>query len=136
MKTNIDIFHFMPQTKWEKDKSLRFWNIPMIIALQTIATAQLCSLYEILLHFSYQQCYYTFYSKNLNLIIHLVIIDNGGRSEWIGDNFCDDINNNEFCLYDDGDCCGLSAQKNFCFKCTCIGKLEYKDSQVYIQSFI
>ena len=46
----------------------------------------------------------------------------GGRSEWIGDDFCDDINNNEKCLYDDGDCCGLSAQKNFCFKCTCKGK--------------
>ena len=57
------------------------------------------------------------------MIIHFVIIGIGGRSEWIGDNFCDDINNNEKCHYDDGDCCGLSAQKNFCFKCTCKGKL-------------
>ena len=56
-------------------------------------------------------------------------------TEWIGDNFCDDINNNEKCLYDDGDCCGLSAQKNFCFKCTCKGKLEHKHNKVYSHSF-
>ena len=68
--------------------------------------------------------------------MHFVILGNGGRSEWIGDNFCDDINNNEKCLYDDGDCCGLSAQKNFCFKCTCKGKLEHEYNKAYIQSFI
>ena len=65
----------------------------------------------------------TFFSKNLNsIIIQFVILGIGGRYEWIGDDFCDDINNNEKCLYDDGDCCGLSAQKNFCFICTCKGK--------------
>ena len=58
------------------------------------------------------------------MIIHFVILGIGGRSEWIGDDFCDDINNNEKCLYDDGDCCGLSAQKNFCYECACKGKLE------------
>ena len=63
-----------------------------------------------------------FFSNNLKMMIHFVILGIGGRSEWIGDDFCDDINNNEKCLYDDGDCCGLSAQKNFCFKCTCKGK--------------
>ena len=64
----------------------------------------------------------TIFSKNFNIIIQSLILGIGGRSEWIGDDFCDDINNNEKCLYDDGDCCGLSAQKNFCFKCTCKGK--------------
>ena len=44
MKTNIDIFHFMAQTKQQKDKDLRFWNIKSIIALQEIAIVQLCSL--------------------------------------------------------------------------------------------
>ena len=68
-------------------------------------------------------------------MIHFVILDNGGRSEWIGDNFCDDINNNKKCLYDDGDCCGLSAHNNFCFKCTCKGKLENIHNKVLIQSF-
>ena len=78
----------------------------------------------------------TIFSKNLNIIIQFVILGIGGRSEWIGDDFCDDINNNEKCLYDDGDCCGLSAQKNFCFKCTCKGKLEHKYDKELTQSFI
>ena len=48
--------------------------------------------------------------------------DYGGISYWVGDGFCDDINNNEACDYDDGDCCGLSMKKNFCVKCVCKGK--------------
>ena len=48
--------------------------------------------------------------------------DNGGASSWIGDGFCDDMNNNEACDYDDGDCCGLSPRKNFCIDCICKGK--------------
>ena len=48
--------------------------------------------------------------------------DYGGISYWVGDGFCDDINNNEACGYDDGDCCGLSSvKKNFCVKCICKG---------------
>ena len=46
----------------------------------------------------------------------------GGISYWVGDGFCDDINNNEACDYDDGDCCGLAKKKNFCIKCICKGK--------------
>ena len=46
--------------------------------------------------------------------------DYGGISYWVGDGFCDDINNNEACDYDDGDCCGLSSvRKNFCVQCIC-----------------
>ena len=43
-------------------------------------------------------------------------------SYWVGDGFCDDINNNEACGYDDGDCCGDSSmKKNFCVQCICKG---------------
>ena len=48
--------------------------------------------------------------------------ENGGISYWVGDGFCDDINNNEICNYDNGDCCGLSMKKNFCVQCICKGK--------------
>ena len=49
--------------------------------------------------------------------------DYGGISYWVGDGFCDDINNNEACDYDDGDCCGSSSvRKNFCVQCICKGK--------------
>ena len=47
--------------------------------------------------------------------------DNGGKSSWIGDGFCDDMNNNEACNYDESDCCGLSMKKNFCVDCICKG---------------
>ena len=46
----------------------------------------------------------------------------GGIKYWVGDGFCDDINNNEACGYDNGDCCGLSMEKNFCVQCICKGK--------------
>ena len=48
----------------------------------------------------------------------------GGIMYWVGDGFCDDINNNEACGYDNGDCCGLSMEKNFCVQCICKGKLN------------
>ena len=56
-------------------------------------------------------------------------------SKWIGDDFCDDINNNELCDYDNGDCCGLSAQKNFCYECECKGKLEPSKGSCFITLF-
>ena len=51
-------------------------------------------------------------------------IENGGAPDWIGDGFCDDLNNNKDCEFDGGDCCGYSAKKVFCVKCNCIGKLK------------
>ena len=45
-----------------------------------------------------------------------------GEMEWIGDGFCDDINNNERCHFDGGDCCGNNVKRHFCMNCTCIGK--------------
>ena len=48
--------------------------------------------------------------------------ENQGQTEWIGDGFCDDINNNEVCNFDNGDCCGAKVKKQFCLNCTCISK--------------
>jgi hypothetical protein len=48
--------------------------------------------------------------------------DKTGRTEWLGDGFCDDINNNEDCGFDYGDCCGSNVKKHFCMNCTCFGK--------------
>ena len=36
------------------------------------------------------------------------------------DGVCDDINNNEHCQYDGGDCCGHLKIQRYCFNCTCI----------------
>jgi hypothetical protein len=62
--------------------------------------------------------------------------DYGGISYWVGDGFCDDINNNEACDYDDGDCCGLSMKKNFCIKCVCKGKSNSFKPMKEIKSII
>ena len=45
-----------------------------------------------------------------------------GKSCWIGDGFCDDINNNLACNYDGGDCCGNKIKKHFCVQCECTCK--------------
>ena len=66
-------------------------------------------------------------------------LDNNGQSEWIGDGFCDDMNNNEYCIFQDvigpgsllplwdaGDCCGANAKIDFCTNCTCNGELFFR----------
>ena len=39
---------------------------------------------------------------------------------WIGDYYCDDINNNMDCNYDGGDCCGCNANTQYCTECQCL----------------
>ena len=64
-----------------------------------------------------------FLSWIIILLISLISqTENQGQTEWIGDGFCDDINNNEVCDFDNGDCCGAKVKKQFCLNCTCIGK--------------
>ena len=45
----------------------------------------------------------------------------GGCSQvWIGDGYCDDINNNLDCTYDGGDCCGSNVNTQYCTECQCL----------------
>ena len=39
---------------------------------------------------------------------------------YIGDNMCDDTNNNEGCLWDGGDCCGENVGVEYCEVCACL----------------
>ena len=39
---------------------------------------------------------------------------------WIGDDYCDDINNNVGCNFDGGDCCGANVNTDYCDECLCI----------------
>ena len=39
---------------------------------------------------------------------------------WIGDNYCDDINNHLDCNYDGGDCCGCNIDTIYCTECQCL----------------
>ena len=61
---------------------------------------------------------------NLKEICFEILVWNG-TSSWIGDGFCDDINNIQGCNYDGGDCCEESEvpiNKHFCMECTCISE--------------
>ena len=40
-----------------------------------------------------------------------------GINQYIGDGYCDDINNNLACTYDGGDCCGSNANTEYCTEC-------------------
>merc|ERR1711997_796529 len=46
---------------------------------------------------------------------------------YVGDNYCDDENNNALCGFDGGDCCQGDAAKggwdNYCNECTCLMQL-------------
>ena len=40
--------------------------------------------------------------------------------DWVGDGICDDGNNNHYCNYDGGDCCGSDVNTNYCYECQCL----------------
>ena len=56
----------------------------------------------------------------------------GGEETWISDDSCDDVNNNQFCEYDGGDCCGSNVIKQYCIDCECLSK--YKTVNLLILS--
>ena len=56
----------------------------------------------------------------MNLSIYLFTVVCSGAPNWIGDNFCDDQNNNPECNYDGGDCCGPNIDTTYCTECLCI----------------
>ena len=42
------------------------------------------------------------------------------KPNWLGDNYCDDVNNNAECNYDGGDCCGTNVDTTYCTHCQCL----------------
>ena len=54
----------------------------------------------------------------------IISVEAGGEESWISDDSCDDVNNNQFCNFDGGDCCGANVIKQYCFECDCLGKLK------------
>ena len=47
-------------------------------------------------------------------------ISGGCNQGWIGDGYCDDINNNVGCNFDGGDCCGANVNTDYCTECLCL----------------
>ena len=47
---------------------------------------------------------------------------------WHADGYCDDVNNNEACFFDGGDCCGSDANTQYCTECQCLEWGEGEDT--------
>ena len=52
----------------------------------------------------------------------IISVEVGGEETWISDDSCDDVNNNKFCQFDGGDCCGANVIKQYCIDCECLSK--------------
>ena len=52
----------------------------------------------------------------------IISVEAGGEESWISDDSCDDVNNNQFCNFDGGDCCGANVIKQYCTACDCLSK--------------
>ena len=40
--------------------------------------------------------------------------------DWNADGYCDDVNNNEACFFDGGDCCGSNVNTDYCTLWQCL----------------
>ena len=58
----------------------------------------------------------------VSLKLPIISVEAGGEESWISDDSCDDVNNNQFCNYDGGDCCGANVIKQYCITCDCLSK--------------
>ena len=54
------------------------------------------------------------------MFIHYLFITGCENPGWHGDGYCDDVNNNEACFFDGGDCCGSNVNTNYCNECQCL----------------
>ena len=60
-------------------------------------------------------------SGGTTLLLPTISTTSGGCSQgWIGDGYCDDINNNVGCNFDSGDCCGSNVNTQYCTECLCL----------------
>ena len=68
---------------------------------------------------------YTYnYQIYISSKLPIISVEAGGEESWISDDSCDDVNNNQFCNFDGGDCCGANVIKQYCIDCDCLGKLK------------
>ena len=59
-------------------------------------------------------------SKTYLSFSHYLLIKGCENPGWHADGYCDDVNNNEACFFDGGDCCGSNVYTNYCTECLCL----------------
>ena len=94
---------------------------PLIFnAFQMIASKPLKLLVQAL--FAKVRCNTLINIRFISSKLPIISVQAGGEDNWISDDSCDDVNNNQFCNYDGGDCCGANVIKQYCIDCYCLGK--------------
>ena len=59
-------------------------------------------------------------NKIYSIFAHNLLIKGCEIPAWHADGYCDDINNNEACTFDGGDCCGPNTNTQYCTDCSCL----------------
>ena len=59
-------------------------------------------------------------SKTYLSFTHYLLIKGCENPGWHADGSCDDVNNNEACFFDGGDCCGYNVNTQYCSECQCL----------------
>ena len=99
-------YPFTKNTHYMNFSHVKIWFLSWAISILSLKKQQRKNVYKLS------------YERNFNFFNDL----GGGVLTWVNDGFCDDMNNNEACNYDDGDCCGTLANKKFCRNCQCLSK--------------
>ena len=63
---------------------------------------------------------YNFRTQIVEIHQELLLIAGCEIPDYHGDNYCDDENNKEACLFDGGDCCGSNVNTQYCTVCLCL----------------
>ena len=59
-------------------------------------------------------------TKKSFLGIKHLLITGCSYPSWHADGYCDDVNNDEACFFDGGDCCGSNVNTEWCTECQCL----------------
>ena len=54
------------------------------------------------------------------MFTHYLLITGCEIPSWHADGYCDNVNNNEACFFDGGDCCGSNVNTQYCTLCQCL----------------
>ena len=54
------------------------------------------------------------------MFTHYLLITGCEEPGFHGDGYCTDVNNNEACFFDGGDCCGSNVNTDWCNVCQCL----------------
>ena len=112
--TTSKIRYFLASViQYHKLSNIQFISDDYLTAIEILNASSVCK----------SKMQYTYnYQIYISSKLPIISVEAGGEESWISDDSCDDVNNNQFCNYDGGDCCGANVVKQYCIDCDCLGK--------------